>query len=417
MFDLKNLPRKGSNLCPSIGRFCKNESGSYAIMFALMLPVLVGLCGLGTEVGLLFFKQRDMQGAADSSAISAAVSNAGNISDLEMQAESVASSNGYINGVNGIQVTVNRPPLSGNFTSVAEAVEVIVQQPQKRLMSLLYDKGTVPVGARAVAIPYPGKGCVLALDPAVSRAAEVGGTANVNLDCGLYSNSGAIASAYAGGSGALTAYEVRATGGVEGQDHITTTQGIFENQAPTLDPYAGVDPGPTPSPCKQAKAPFPDPLPKGCYGKQKTTVNTTLNLEAGLYYFTGDLDIQSQAIVTGIGVTLVFVGDADLKIAGGATVDLRAPKDGPTAGIVIFGDRNPSTTTTFKLVGGSTQSFEGAIYVSASDLEFGGGGAAKTTCTQIVTKTVKFTGNSNLELDCEGVDINPFGTTLAELVE
>lgn len=409
----------------AVRRFCLDEAGSYAVIFAVTAPVLVGLSGLGTEVGVWFFKQRDMQAAADSSAMSAATANANNISDLKIEAESVSSSNGYSNGVNGAQIIVNRPPASGAFTGEFTAIEVIVQQPQKRLMSLIYEKDAVLIRARAVAIPRPGKGCVLALDRSNSRAAEVGGAAAVSLDCGLYSNSKAATSAYAGGTGALNAVEVRASGGVEGESNITTEQGIFEQQVPTADPYADITFSPPPAACAETnlKVNANMTISEGCYWNGISVHSgATLTLNPGTYYIDrGTLTVNGGATLKGTGVTIVFTGSggnyADASINGGATVDLKAPKTGPTAGIVFFGDRAAPTNTTFKLNGGSTQNFEGAIYTPQASLEFAGGSNSTTSCTQIVSRVVKFTGNANLDLSCEGVEIEPFGSNLAELVE
>src|SRR5438067_3817406 len=55
-----------------ISRFCRDRSGNYVIISGLLMPVLVGSAGLGTEVGLWFYKHQTVQSAADSGAISAA---------------------------------------------------------------------------------------------------------------------------------------------------------------------------------------------------------------------------------------------------------------------------------------------------------------------------------------------------------
>lgn len=53
-------------------RFGGNQSGSYVTVSALLMPVLVGAAGLGTEIGWWLYKHKDMQSAADSGAVSAA---------------------------------------------------------------------------------------------------------------------------------------------------------------------------------------------------------------------------------------------------------------------------------------------------------------------------------------------------------
>lgn len=55
-----------------INRFGKCSAGAVAAVTALVLPVLLGCTSLGVEVGHWYLEQREMQGAADAAAISAA---------------------------------------------------------------------------------------------------------------------------------------------------------------------------------------------------------------------------------------------------------------------------------------------------------------------------------------------------------
>ena len=119
---------------------------------------------------------------------------------------------------------------------------------------------------------------------------------------------------------------------------------------------------------------------------------------------------------------MIFTGSGSdygtARINGGAVVNLTAPTTGPTAGIVIFGDRNMPTGTTFKLNGGSSQYFGGAIYTPRAAVEFSGGSVSDTNCTQIIGNTIQFTGNSSLTLNmtnCPGME--PLGVVTATLVE
>jgi Putative Flp pilus-assembly TadE/G-like len=414
-------------ICGLFRSFCQNQAGNYVITFALALPVLVGLSGLGTEAGLWFFKQQTMQGVADSSALSAATANNSTLDALVVQADGVAATYGYANGVNGVQVTVNRPPKSGSYTGTTSAIEVIVRQPQQRLLSRIYRSDPVLILARAVATPSPGQGCVLALDPSVSSAAALNGSAVVNLkDCGLYSNSqNAASSIQASGSSRLNALVVRAAGGVGGQSNMSTSQGIFQNQTPTADPYANVDPGPKPSTCTKTnykQTSGATEIGPGRYCGGLSVQGGTLKLQPGIYWIDGgSLKVNGGATLEGKNVTLVFTGTgsdyADAAINGGANVNLTAPTTGPTAGIVIFADRNTPTSKTFKLNGGSTQYFGGAIYTSTAALDFTGGSGSTTSCTQIVARTVTFSGNANLALNCAGSGVKPLGSSTAMLVE
>jgi Flp pilus assembly protein TadG len=54
-------------------RLWRDECGVVAVAVAVMLPVLIGFAGLGVEVGMWFWIQRQNQSATDAAAISAAL--------------------------------------------------------------------------------------------------------------------------------------------------------------------------------------------------------------------------------------------------------------------------------------------------------------------------------------------------------
>src|SRR6266545_7516415 len=89
-------------------RFQRDRSGSYAIIAALLMPVLVGFAGLAAETGLWFYTHQAMLSAADSAAVSAATAGG----NFLAEASGVAASYGFANGANGVTVTVNQPPQS-----------------------------------------------------------------------------------------------------------------------------------------------------------------------------------------------------------------------------------------------------------------------------------------------------------------
>src|SRR3974377_2349782 len=50
-----------------------DQSGSYVIMSAVLMPVFIGMSALGTEVGMWLYTRQTLQSGADSAAISAAI--------------------------------------------------------------------------------------------------------------------------------------------------------------------------------------------------------------------------------------------------------------------------------------------------------------------------------------------------------
>ena len=65
--------RKDFGFFRLISRLLRDEEGSYLLYMTLLLPVLIGVAGLATEGGLLFYNHRALQSAADAAAYSAAI--------------------------------------------------------------------------------------------------------------------------------------------------------------------------------------------------------------------------------------------------------------------------------------------------------------------------------------------------------
>ena len=92
-------------------RLIDDRSGSVVPMVAIMLTVLLGLAALGTEVGTWYGTKRNMQGAADSAAYSAAIAKnvpPGTSSVFTAQAKSVAGSYGYVDASNNVTAPSDR---------------------------------------------------------------------------------------------------------------------------------------------------------------------------------------------------------------------------------------------------------------------------------------------------------------------
>lgn len=402
--------------------FRRDASGSYLALMALMAPVMIGSVGLGIDYGLWLYTQQTLQAAADSAAVSAATAG----SNVVTEAEGVAASYGFVNAAGGVTMTVNQPPKSGSHTSSSSAVEVIINRAQTPQFSALLSVKSFTITVRAVALATPGSGCVLALNATASGAVTTQGSATTNLSgCNLYTDSNDSAAVTVGGTASLTAQAVGVVGGVSGASNITTTSGIHTGVASLADPYANMSFG-SYSGCdaKNYSTNSDATINPGVYcGGISVKAGATLTLNPGIYYLDqGSLSVEGNGTIKGTGVTLVFTSStgknyATASIASNATVNLTAPTTGPTAGIVLFGDRNMPEGTTFKLTGGGTQTFGGAIYLPKAALTYSGGSSGSGSCTQIIADTVTFTGNSGMAINCSGYATQSFGWSTAQLVE
>ena len=408
--------------------FLRDTSGNYAILGALISPVLIGAAGLATEGGLWYNKHQTLQGAADSAALSAATRYGLNTSaDLSSQADSVVATYGYVNGTAGTVVTVHRPASTGAYTGNSKSVEVIVTTQQARLLSSIYSTAPVTITGRAVALPGSnGKGCVLSLNATASGGTTSKGTSSINLAaCSLYDNSSNSSALVNTGSATINAQEVNVVGDVSGGSGITATDGVNKGVSPASDPYASV----------------PPPAFAGCDFNNKT-YKTTVTINPGVYcngiqlnagavvtmnpgvYIIdrGTLQIAGGATLKGTGVTIYFTsstgsGWADATINGGATVNITGPTTGPYSGIAMFGDRNMPISTTFKFNGGAGQVLGGAVYIPHGAVQYAGGASTTVHCTQLIADTITFVGNSNLAVDCSAYGTKSIGASQASLVE
>jgi hypothetical protein len=411
-----------------LARFGRDESGNYLVISAIIMPMLAGLVGFGTDYGLWVTRQQQMQAAADAAAFSAAtlLTNAPG-GDATTQAQAIAASFGFINGTNGVSVSLNQPPSSGIHTATPGALEVVIQQPQPRFFSAVLSQGSVNVAARSVALAgNNGLGCLLSLNATANGATTLQGTSDVSLTgCTLYDNSNSNSALTVGGSASLSALAVDVVGGVSGKSSVTASEGVVTS-APTLaDPYANVS-FPSFSGCDYHNytAKNTVTLSPGLYcNGLSLNAGANVTLQPGIYYIDqGSLSVNGGATLTGDGVTLVFTSStgsnyAGATINGGATVNLSAPTTGSTAGIVMFGDRNAPVGTTYKFNGGTSQVLKGAVYVPQGAAQYAGGASDSKACTQLIANTITFTGNANFAINCSGSGTKPLGSQAATLVE
>ena len=410
-----------SRLSHLIHRFGRDEAGVYAVVTALALPVLVGAAAFGTEEGLLLYKHRQMQHAADSSAITAAVGFVAG-SGITAQADSVAANYGFVAGSNAT-VIVNQPPTSGPGQNNPLAIEVIISQGQPRLFSSLWGKDPIMVTARAVALPQD-EVCVLALDPTASGAFMAQGSVDVSLvNCAVDDDSSDASAMSVGGSSRVSAQFVGVVGGISGTQSVSGTDGKVTGYHVVADPYADVTP-PSFSGCDQTNYSTHGVvvLGPGVYcGGMSLGAHAVVTLLPGTYYLDqGSLSMNGQASLSGTGVTLVFTSStgsnyATASLAGGATINLVAPSAGTMSGIAIYGDHNMTLGAQFDFRGGSSQAVGGAIDLPRASVRWVGNTSTTQPCTQLIADTIQFVGNSGLSVDCSGYGTRPIAT--ASLVE
>jgi hypothetical protein len=99
------------------------------VNYLLILIVLLLFAGLGVDAGMLEWRYLQLSVAAQAAATSGVIAlqryGSGGVSPSALNA---ASLNGFTNGSNGVTVTVQNPPTSGQYVSASSAVRVIISQ-------------------------------------------------------------------------------------------------------------------------------------------------------------------------------------------------------------------------------------------------------------------------------------------------
>jgi Flp pilus assembly protein TadG len=401
-------------------RLLRDEAGSYLIYMAMTTPLLLGICGLGTEGGLWLYKHQTLQAAADAAAVSAAIAYA----DAEAygtQANAIAATYGFVNG-DGVTtipapiVTVN-PDVTNPYTTI----QVTIEQKQTLFFAGLplgnWQPVTLSANATAITTSIQGGSCMLALGTSGTDFNFSGGAKVLASGCGIYSNSNSTGSInVAGNSTSVSATGignilVACKAGVcgtlttSGNPTVTPSQPALGPQDPSpflkLDPYADNPPITcTASTCSCTGTCTSHnndcgntncTLPVGVYTNGITVNNgKTTTLAAGIYYVNGGLNIMGTLNAPN-GTTIVLNGSTGVSEGGSAgNINITAPTSGKTMGFAFYA---PFVTTS-DLSSGGSQIINGLIYMPKATLTYKGSSSNSPACTEITASAYKITGGT-----------------------
>ena len=414
--------------------------GSVAIQIGILMTILIGMAGLGTEIPYLMFKHRQMQTAADSAALSAAVALTQGYPAITTEANGIAAALGFVNGTGNVTVTVNNPPKSGSYTSNSSAVEVIVTQPQTLKMAGLLGVSQYNLSARAVALAGSSSGggyCILSTDPigqgwSVSGVGLWGGVVVTMTGCGMAVNASGSRALTLQSGGTLNAPLVSIVGQLNNVWSTVNVTSLKMNQQPVSDPYANVAMPSAGTGCGTNgtsgywASPSQLTLSPGIYCNGLSFGGGyTWTLQPGIYYIkSGQFNVAGGASLIGTGVTIVLTAMdgtsnyATFSITNGTTLTLSAPTTGQTAGILFFGDRNAPSSNTNVLSGFTTANLQGAIYLPTQTMQYGSSAGTITGCQQLIAWHVDDNIN-NLPFNgtCTGTGMKTIGASATLLVE
>ena len=394
-------------------RSLRDESGQALVVVALGLTSLLGFIGLAVDVGSLMHNKRELQVAADAAAVAAAMSR--NATGYTAAGQNASSANGFPNG-GTVTVTINSTPTSGEYLGQPGYYEAIIQKTEPTIFMGLFGHGSVPVGARAVAVAQSSNGantgCVYTLG-ATGTDFSLTGNADVQApQCGINVDSSDTSAAMSlTGNVTLDAASIGIVGGYKKTGNISLTPaspstGIVPYSDPLsyLPGYTCTASSCTPSgggssiSCQAAQSITGNQtvtLSPGCYQGLSFGGNSNATLSPGTYIINGSagLSFSGNNNVSGSGVT-IYIANGSLSMVGNTVLNLSAPTSGTYLGVLF--DQSPSDTSAASLVGNSGSVIKGVMYFPTASFTLTGN-SGTSIYTDFVVSSLSLVGNASFQ--------------------
>jgi Flp pilus assembly protein TadG len=390
-----------------------DDEGQALVLTAIGVMMLLLMAAVGLDVGYLHYEKQQMQRAADAAAIAAATTLAysGDFTDAALHD---SAANGFINGSNGVTITVNNPPQTQNdpFYQNSNYVEVIVSKLQPTFFMKVDNLGLVNVRTRSVAnVDGNASGCIYALDPTDSGSLLVDGNVSLSSTCGIYvesiSDTALLQNGGAGQSGSIAVSGPPNVGiGIVGNYSARTITPTPIVGIPPFNDPLGTVPQPTLADCGTGTQQGTTFNPGVYRGGISLSGSNTYTFNPGVYCIVGGgLNVSGMAQIVGSGVTFFMTYDtshayAGVNLGGTTATNISAPSSGAWKGILFFQDRSvpintsPSKSSTFD--GSNGASFTGALYFPTTVVNFKGT-PGTASYTPIIGYQIHFKGNATMK--------------------
>jgi len=412
-----------------------SERGNVLVIGAATMPLLIGSAAFAVDTIQLSVWKRQLQRAADSSAIAGAYALS--------QSDEAADPNDFTHDAVHNDLDKNSfPTLSQN-----EAITigprlgfnrtVRVQLTATRtlpFMSIFISRPATILADATAALVDDGTFCMVSLYDGEDPGIVVHGNSSVILDCGAKANADAKIEAGSSSTGSIItngenaifrATVIASVGDLDGDaNNFPGSPTLLPRSAKQQDPLGYLPDPVVPSDCSSdALTPANVPTSSGtyCFAGINVQPSETLNLPADSTIIINGGDIDFQGDVNGTGVTFVMTGtdgDAgDLKINAQANLNLSSPGSGTYKGILFYRDRRAENIE-IKINGGASSSITGALYFPSSDITFAGHAEMNVECMQMVGQKLKFGGGANVTNVCPANSgASAFQQTVVRLID
>ena len=430
------------------------EKGVVLVLLAFMAAVLFGFLGLAIDGGNLQWTKLRAQTAADSAAIAALreyqLGSQG--AGMVEAARNDAALNGFAHDTVSTSVTINRPPLSGSLAGDDRAVEAVIRRNVPTFFMRYFGADTSSVAGRAVAKLDNGGGCIYALNKTAQDTFVLGGSETTTLLCDAVVASKSAAAFRMMGNSVLNVRKRARVGVVggwvfDGGALLIDERGVAQSPVhvdSVRDPFQLYPPPALNLPVVSMKKtdasfdanvrPANNRISPGIYCGGLNVGNTqggTFTMEGVYVMAGGGFSFGSGAKVSGSNVTIYLTSGPRSGVAGcGAAYDAfninaqaQVKLSAPTAGgqermegMLMFQDRNISSTAAHVINGGSGSEFNGAIYLRNSQLNFSGDSSTAAYLILVADK-IKIVGNSDVYADYSTLQSGSPLKSLPSLIE
>ncbi len=399
---MRNIPRP----C----RRSTQRKGAVLVLVAFALIAILAIAALTIDGGRLQANHRDLQNAADSTAIAAAIEVGSKATTVDSTAiasastwgKSFAAKNGYTNASN---ITVNVPPTSGAFSGNSRYAEVIVTSPFSNMLT----SGGSTVKARAVAgsssTAGTVKAAILCTDGLSAKSFWTDNSKLTVTGGYVMANSISTTAIYQSTNGNTTdSSGIRTTGNYlhAGTYAPTPTTPVV----PEADPYATL-PIPNKNTMTSRTAGTQNPvsgkvtLNPGYYNGGLLCPSGDVTFNAGVYYIDGgDFWINTTGSVTANNVFIYYAGGGtgysgfSFGIAFCPTDKdyvFTSPTSGPYAGVSLMQSSSSSLLALYDIWGVGNLKFD-AVYMPGNQLRVWSCDTGHIECDQHVGKSFKTQG-------------------------
>lgn len=398
------------------------ESGQTLIFVALGMTVMLGFVGFATDVGVLLHEKREVQTAADSAAIAAALEmleEGGPTtinSSITTAAKNDAALNGFTDGVNGATVTVSMSPsITVPTFNTAGYVQATVTQSTPDFFMKLFGRDSMNVSATAVATELGGGPPCMTITNDANAAVAVSLSGNSLIAAGTCGIPVTGPIDFTGNKATIDAGYVTSTSTISGNAGVNINAPYAQYAPPATDPLATrlqssiptVSNGTCTSPDGTTPCWYDYGLnaagtgyQQGVTGTANVTASTLPNgqLPTGVYYYDIPVNISGSISSAPGGITFFLAQSVAFDFAANGTVNLSGLSSGTFNNVLIDAptDTGYTTCTNGNMpnngqpgqlhfdFGSSTTTLTGIVYAPAAEMFVQDSGASLTFNTDLV---------------------------------